>query len=126
MRPYVCGAAILLAVLALCIGSRWYVESAGVQMRSGMEQTLQAVEAGDYEQAETCFAQTVAHWETQAPVLTSVLIHEELNALQRDLTDCRTALAYRDEGRFAQSCARVCTAILDLAEMERLTIGNIL
>ncbi len=85
-----------------------------------------SAERGDWDAAESILSETRADWEARHPYFHIVTAHDELDEADALFAQAESFAAERDEGELRASLAALAVQLRVIAEMQQLTLKNVL
>ena len=118
------GALALLCMLSLWSSNR--IHSLTHRLTATLVQAEELAEQGDWSQAEQLTKGAEAEWDRASGYLYTVLRHADTNSIQSGFRQALAYLEHRDETEYASASAELIVQIQLLADMEQLTLRNVL
>lgn len=126
MRHVITALAILLAVVALCVFSAWYVRDGAGETLTLLQTAEMAAAAGEFHRAEAAVAAAKTRWETLEAPFGVLISHEEMD----QITQCFSALLQyartEDGDEFAAVFAQTRFLLEHLRLMQLPTVYNVM
>ena len=118
------GALILLCALSLWNSSA--IHTLTDRLAASLTQAEALAGQGSWAQAEALTRDAMEEWENASGYLYTVLRHSDTNAIQSGFRQALAYLEHRDEAEYASASAELIVQIKLLADMEGLTLRNVL
>ena len=119
----------VVALILLCALSLWNSSSIHAltdRLTASLSHAEALADQGNWVQAETLTKNAMTEWERASGYLYTVLRHADTNAIQSGFQQALGYLEHRDGAEYASACADLIVQIKLLADMESLTLRNVL
>ncbi len=126
MKHALISAALVLAMLALCLFSMFRVRAAALQSEQALERAQALSRAEDAEGAQRALSRAQARWAQDAFLFGVVLHHAEYDEVMERFAEAAQYLQSGEESDFQAACAALRVRLLHLRQMELPSLQNIL
>lgn len=125
MKITIFAALLLLAIIACCICSIIYTENITTDILDTLDMCVDTVALGDWDLASDHIALTNALWKKHKRVLSTFLMHEEIDNVSQAL--CRTiaTIEEKDSSTFMIESACLADLIEHISTLDYSNVSNI-
>ena len=117
---------VLAALMAVSLVNSAYLTARCGGWTEQLRAVTAAAESGDWAGAEGEMSALRADWQQKQSYLHITLMHEEINEADTLLHQCALAVTRQDEDALADGAVQLALRFDQLAELERLSIQNVL
>lgn len=126
MRPLRISAAVLAALLAVCLAAGMVIGRRCGLWQQQLRQALRDAQAGQWSQAEARLADLQGDWQRAEGPLHMVMEHAEIDKADELLAQCLLAAAQKDAAALRAAATALHSQLSHIAHMEQLSMENIL
>lgn len=124
-RAWIAGG-VLALLLAFSWANAWYIGSFSDTLSDMLAQAEDAAEAGDWETAEALTLDAQDRWTRSSGYLYTVLRHSDTDQVDIKFQAVLEWIECEEDGEYSSANAELMTQLSLVAEMEQLTIKNLL
>lgn len=125
MRQLWFSVAILAGMILLLNWNGVYLEKITQPVRQEIAWAAEAVQAGEWEQADAHVQKAKKQWQAHGDYLRYVQCHADLEEVSVLLEESEAFLSTRETGAYLSRSAKLLGAMDELCELERLSLGNL-
>ena len=126
MKYFWIPAALLAALLGASLWNAHFVASEIEPWREAMESSIAAAERDDWEAALGAVRAARESWDARKPYLHIVTAHDELDKADALFAEAESFAIEKDMGEFRAEASELTVQLSIIAEMQELTVRNVL
>lgn len=117
---------LLLTLSSVALAGSRYLDHFASQMNLLLEQAEAQAEAGNWEQASELTEQALDIWDRHGSFLYTVLRHTDIDQVDTGFQEVLEFLQCQEDGEYSAANARLIAQVRLIAEMEQLTLRNLM
>lgn len=117
---------VLTALFCLSLWNSSVLNEHAARWQQQLQQTAEAIQDGAWTEAEQTLRESHADWAARRTYLCIIAVHDEVNNAETAYLQAMALVAAREESDCLSELAGLQAQLQALAEMERLSIRNIL
>lgn len=124
-RAWIAGGVLIVLLIAAWANS-WFIRSFTASLSDTLAQAETLAESGDWDQAGQLTQEAHQRWDSTSTYLCTVLRHADTDQVDISFHQVLEFLERQEDGEYSSANAALMSQIQLLAEMEQLTLKNLL
>lgn len=126
MKQLICAGLLLVALLGITLGHSRYIQASVDDFVSRLTAARELADRGAWDAADRLTRQVWRDWQRRDAVFHALLRHSEIDQIHVTMYEVLEALSLSDPALYNPANTRLIAQLSLLAQMERLTLQNVL